>query len=76
MRVYRHGMTTYRPATGTDLRTERTRVWLSATAVARECGISRMTLHRWERSATVAPEIADRYRSAVLRLLVEKGEAA
>lgn len=63
------------PTAGPTLRIERLRANLSATAVATEMGVSRMTLYVIEKSAQVEPERVTLHRKAV-KTLRDAKEAA
>lgn len=51
--------------TGPELRTMRQAAGLSLAEVARRMGRDRVTVWRWEQSATVDAARADRYRQAL-----------
>lgn len=63
-----------KPTTGSDLRTERARARLTVTAVAREAGVTRQSMWRWELLDIVPQDVAARYRDAIARLT--EGKAA
>lgn len=56
------------PTTGPQLRKERRAADITVTALAARMGVSRQTLHGWERAAVISPEFVTEYRAALRAL--------
>lgn len=64
------------PTSGPELADRRERLGIMQKDVASRLGVSRMTVHIWERSAKVNPAKAERYRLAIAAIMAERNEEA